>query len=80
MMMIFVVLEPWWQCHRYFTTSKVRSDQMMLTNPARPHEADPAHEISDLVNDNGAVVGQEKRAVCHKLGLLHRAGVYYHTH
>mgnify|MGYP001807794143 CR=1 FL=1 len=48
----------------------------MLTNPSTPpHEADPAHEIFDLVNDNGAVVGQEKRAVCHKLGLLHRAGV-----
>lgn len=41
---------------------------------AAPHEADPAHEVFDLVDDTGAVIGQEARAVVHKLGLLHRAG------
>jgi hypothetical protein len=39
-----------------------------------PPEADPAHEIFDLVDDSGAIIGQEARAVVHKLGLLHRAG------
>lgn len=41
---------------------------------AAPPEADPAHEVFDLVDDAGAIVGQESRSVCHKLGLLHRAG------
>lgn len=44
------------------------------SNHAAPHEADPAHEVFDLVDDTGAVIGQEARAVVHKLGLLHRAG------
>jgi hypothetical protein len=37
-------------------------------------EADPAHELFDIVDDSGNVIGQEARAIVHKLGLLHRAG------
>lgn len=40
---------------------------------AVPPEADPANEVFDLVDDTGAIIGQESRSVCHKLGLLHRA-------
>jgi isopentenyldiphosphate isomerase len=40
----------------------------------RPHDADPEEEVFDIVNEDGEVVGQDARARCHKLGLLHRAG------
>lgn len=38
-------------------------------------EADPAHELFDILDDSGNVIGQEARGIVHKLGLLHRAGV-----
>lgn len=52
----------------------------MSTQPAQcslattKPEADPADEVFDIVDPAGNVIGAEKRAVCHKLGLLHRAG------
>jgi hypothetical protein len=37
-------------------------------------EADPAHELFDIVDGSGNIIGQEARGIVHKLGLLHRAG------
>lgn len=43
------------------------------TAHAVPVEADPAEELFDIVDEQGACIGCERRAVVHKLGLLHRA-------
>jgi isopentenyldiphosphate isomerase len=40
---------------------------------ARPTEAEPPEELFDIYNEQGQLIGQDKRAVVHKLGLLHKA-------
>jgi hypothetical protein len=40
---------------------------------AAPSEAEPADEVFEIVNEQGEVIGLEKRGVVHKTGLLHKA-------
>lgn len=50
----------------------------MLIGPVQKSESkvyktDPSNEIFDLVDDDGKIIGQERRGVVHTTGLLHRA-------
>lgn len=38
-----------------------------------PHEADPAHELFEIYDGDGNLLGTELRSVAHKTGLLHKA-------
>jgi hypothetical protein len=51
----------------------IAESPVRTAQPAQDHAADAWDEMFDVVNSENMIVGQQRRDVVHKQGLLHRS-------